>query len=309
MNVRLLVMALVLGGFIAWGVLHRDKTASRISGTIEADDARLASRYGGRVEQLLADEGATLTNGQRVARLAAPELAARRSAFAAQLDELVSGPRSQTILAAQKEWESLAARLENAINDARRAQELFAIGATSDSERDAASARARALESQVAAAKSRYDELVAGTRPEQIERLRAQLRELDTQIAELDVVAPASCSLEMLHVKPGDVVAPGGPIATVIYPTNLWLRVYVPETWLARLSVGGGVTLRVDGYPDQDFAGAIEQISRRAEFTPRNVQTITERMKQVFGVKIRVADAAKLRAGMATDVIFADAPR
>lgn len=309
MNVRLLILPLALGGLIAWGVMHRDKTAGRISGTIEADDARLAPRYGGRVEGLFTGEGDTLTNGQLIARLAAPELAARRETLAAMLDELVKGPRAQTIDAAKKEWDALAAQLENAVTDAKRKQDLFAIGATSDIERDAAATRAKSLESQAAAAKARYDELIAGTRPERIEQTKAQIRELETQIAELNVTAPATCTLETLHVKLGDVVPPGGPVATVIYPTNLWLRVYIPEPWLPRVAIGGKVALRVDGFAGESFTGEIEQINRRAEFTPRNVQTVDERMKQVFGIKIRVADTVRLRPGMSTDVIFPDAPK
>jgi multidrug resistance efflux pump len=307
MNPRAIILPLALGGLIFWGVLHRDKTASRISGTIEADDARLASRYGGRVEKIFAEEGAMLTNAQPVAELSAPELAARRGAIAAQLAELVKGPRDEEIEAAKKSWEALTVELQNARTDAKRKQDLFAINATSDTERDAAVTKARSLESQAAATKARYDELAAGTRPEQIERLRAQLRELDTQIAELRVTAPAACSLETLHVKLGDVVPPGGPVATIVYPNNLWLRVYVAETSLANVSVGQTVSLRIDGFPNENFTGEIEQINRRAEFTPRNVQTVDERVKQVFGVKIRLKISARLRPGMSADVVFAKA--
>lgn len=304
MNPRLILLPLLLGGLVLWGVSQRDRNAVRISGTIEADDARLASRYGGRVEKLWVDEGAALTNGQVLAELAAPELPARRAALAAQLDELVKGPRAETIDAAKKSWEALTAELDNAVIEARRRQDLFAIHAATDIERDAAAARARSLGSQAAAAKARLDELLAGTRPEQIERVRAQLRELDEQIAELRVVAPAAGSLETLHVKIGDVVAPNAPVATIVYPARLWLRVYVPEPWLAKVRVGDKVSLAVDGFPGETTAGEIEQVNRHAEFTPRNVQTVDERVKQVFGVKIRIPDTTRLRPGMSADVDF-----
>lgn len=305
MNARVLLLLVVIGGLVAWGMLRPDRNESRISGTIEADDARLASRYGGRVATLFAQEGDALTNGQLVAELTAPELAERRAATAALLEELVRGPRAETIEAARKTWDALGAELLNAQTDAKRKQELFAVGATSDTERDGASARARSLESQTAAAKARLDELLAGTRPEQVERVRAQLRELETQQAELRVVAPTDCALELLHVKPGDVVPPGGPVATVVYPERLWLRVYVAETSLADVAVGQAVRLRVDGFPGEIFAGVIEQVNRKAEFTPRNVQTVDERVKQVFGVKIRLSDTGRLRPGMSADVLFA----
>ena len=66
----------------------------------------------------------------------------------------------------------------------------------------------------------------------------------------------------------------------------------------------------VDSFPGSSFAGTVEQIARAAEFTPRNVQTVGERVKQVFGVKIRLNNTdGRLRAGMAADVIFTKLPK
>jgi len=83
------------------------------------------------------------------------------------------------------------------------------------------------------------------------------------------------------------------------------VRVYVPETWLGRIKLAEAVKVRVDSFPNEDFQGTVEQINRSAEFTPRNVQTVEERVKQVFGIKVRLKnDADKLRAGMSADVKF-----
>jgi len=86
---------------------------------------------------------------------------------------------------------------------------------------------------------------------------------------------------------------------------HLWVRVYVPETWLGHIKTGQAVEVRVDSFPDRAFRGEIEQINRSAEFTPRNVQTVEERIKQVFGVKVRLPNEQdRLRAGMSADVFF-----
>ena len=86
---------------------------------------------------------------------------------------------------------------------------------------------------------------------------------------------------------------------------HLWVRVYVPEPWLGLIKVDQPVRVRVDSFPEQDFEGRIEQINRAAEFTPRNTQTVAERIKQVFGVKIALLNRQDLlRAGMAADVFF-----
>ena len=67
------------------------------------------------------------------------------------------------------------------------------------------------------------------------------------------------------------------------------------------------VTVPVGSDPGKDFSGVVEQIARAAEFTPRNVQTVGERIEQVFGIKVRLDNPEdKLCAGMATDVTFPD---
>lgn len=275
------------------------------SGTIETDEVHVASRYGGRVEKILAREGEALKAGQAIVELDAPELRARREAAAALLAELEAGPRPEELAAAKSDWEALTAELELGRTDDRRARELFEQKAISETERDRASSRARVLEKSVAAAQSRYDLLRAGTRPERLAQARAQLAEIDAQLREMKVVAPGDCVLEVLQVKAGDVLAPNREVATLLLPQHLWVRVFVSELALGGLQLGQTVRVKVDSFPGQEFQGEIEQINRGAEFTPRNVQTQAERIKQVFGVKVRLTDKAdKLRAGMSADVLF-----
>jgi HlyD family secretion protein len=189
--------------------------------------------------------------------------------------------------------------------DAKRADELFAQKTISATEHDQTATRATTLEKNVAAAKSRYDLLLAGTRAERIAQARAQLAEIDSQLREMSVAAPSDCVLEVLSVKVGDVLAPNQAIATLLLTNHLWVRVYVPEPWLGHIQLGEQVAVRVDSDPGKAFSGVVEQIARAAEFTPRNVQTVGERIKQVFGIKVRLDNQeSRLRAGMAADVTF-----
>jgi len=276
-----------------------------VSGTIETDEARVASRYGGRVQNVLAREGDALADGQVVVELDAAELGARRELLAAQLAEAVAGPRKEEIAAAKAEWEAQVAQLDLARIERKRAEELFATKTAPEAERDRAVTTEQALEKGVAAARSRYDLLLAGTRPEQIAQTRAQLAELDTQLREMKISAPTNCVLEVLSVKVGDVLAPNQPVATLLLTNHIWVRVFVPEPWLGYIKLGDTVKVRADSFPERDFAGVVEQIAREAEFAPRNVQTVGERVKQVFGVKVRLDNSeGQLRAGMAADVVF-----
>ena len=283
---------------------------SSVSGTIETDEAHLASRYGGRAERILAQEGEALTNAQIIVELDAAELRARRERLAASLAELEAGPRPQEIAAVKAEWESQLAQLDFARADAKRAEELLTQKTVSATERDQVVSKANSLEKTAAAARSRYDLLLAGTRPEQIAQVRAQLAELESQLRELRVVAPTNCVLEVLSVKVGDVLAANREVATVLLTSHTFARVFVHEPWLGHIKLGDKVQVRVDAFPGHDFEGEVEFIGRTAEFTPRNVQTVGERVKQVFPVKVRLdASSGELRAGMAADVVFPNVPK
>jgi len=138
-----------------------------------------------------------------------------------------------------------------------------------------------------------------------VTQARAQLADIDAQRAEMQVIAPADSVLEVLSVKVGDVLPANREVATLLLSQHLWVRVYVPELWLGRIKVGEAVRVRVDSFRNQDFPGTVEQINRQAEFTPRNVQTVEDRIRQVFGVKIRLPNNDdRLRAGMSADVYF-----
>src|SRR5262249_33753641 len=107
MKARPLLVVVILGLVVATGVWllrARSTNANIVSGTIETDEIHVASRYGGRVTTLHAQEGDQLQAGQLIAELDAAELRARRDYTAAVLAELEAGPRTNEIAAAQHEW-------------------------------------------------------------------------------------------------------------------------------------------------------------------------------------------------------------
>lgn len=303
----LAVLALLPGAACRkWNELPPSNTAS---GTIEVDETQVASRYGGRVEEVLAREGDALAPGQVIARLDAAELRARRDQAAALLEEWKAGPRPEELDSAKSDWQALVSDWEFARADHRRSEELFAQKAISETERDRALTRARSLEKSVAASRGRYDLLAAGTRAERLRQAEAQLREIDAQLAEMEIAAPTNAILEVLHVRLGDVPAPNEPIATLLVANHLWVRVFVPELWLGHIQLGQKLSVKVDSFPEREFTGEVEQIARLAEFTPRNVQTVSDRVRQVFGVRVRLPhETGLLRAGMAADVTFPNVP-
>lgn len=276
---RVLLLALAL----ALPACQRKSDA--VSGTIEVDEVHVAPRMGGRVEKIFAREGDVLHPGQVIMQLDAAELPAQRDLAKAQID------------AASRDVESHQAQLEFMHADAKRQQELLRSKTVSPNEAERATSVANAQEKAVEAAQMR------------VAQANANLAQIETQLNEMKIVAPSDSVLEILSVKVGDVLAPNREVATLILPGYLWVRVYVPQPWLGAIKLGDEVRVRVDSFRAEEFHGVVEQINRQAEFTPRNVQTVEDRIRQVFGVKIRLENRDdKLRAGMSADVTFPNVP-
>ena len=258
-----------------------NRQSDAVSGTIEVDEVHVASRTGGRVEKIFAWEGDALKAGAVIVQLEASEMKARRELAAAQINT------------AQHDVAAQSAQLEFLRAEARRQQDLLKRNTVSPSEAERAVSAAKAQEMNIAAARAR------------VEQTLAQLADMDAQINEMKIVAPADSILEILSVKVGDVLPANREVATLILPDRLWVRVYVPEIWLGSIKLNETVRVRVDSHPGRDFSGVVEQVNRKAEFTPRNVQTVEDRIKQVFGVKVRLDNKEdQLRAGMSADIYF-----
>ena len=252
-----------------------------VSGTIEVDEVHVGPRSGGRVEKIFAQEGDRLGAGQPIVELDAAELKARRDLAVAQIDSATHDAESQVAL------------LEFLRDDAKRQQDLLKRKVISPTDAQKAASSATAQEKIVAASQTR------------VIQARAQLADIDAQLAEMQVKAPSDCVLEVLSVKVGDVLPANREVATLLLLQHLWVRVYVPEPWLGLIKIGDHVRVQVDSFRGKDFDGIVEQVNRQAEFTPRNVQTVEDRVRQVFGVKIRLPSGDdRLRAGMAADVYF-----
>jgi multidrug resistance efflux pump len=158
--------------------------------------------------------------------------------------------------------------------------------------------------------KARHDLLKRGTREEDkaaayaaAAEAEARLAEAEADLREATVLAPEKGVVQVVAVRPGDLVAPGRPVVVVHRADDLWVKVFVPSTDLGRLKLGQPVEVAVDSHPGRRFAGTVTHIATVSEFTPRNVQSVDERRHQVFAVKVRVADPEGVfKSGMAAEV-------
>ncbi len=227
---------------------------------------------------------------------------------------------------AQSQVENARANFINADKEYRRIQQLADSGVASRAQRDDAEAAYDAAKAQLAAAehgvhvaqgqataaKAVERKTVRGNRAEDIAMAKAEMLAADGELklaesryAEREVKAPAAAYVEVLDIRPGDLLQPNAPIAKLLEADQLYVIVYVPQTQIGHVRIGQKAEIRVDAFGKRAFNAVVEQIRQQAEFLPRNVQTKEEREHQVIGVKLRVENPkGELRAGINADVVF-----
>ncbi|HEY6945897.1 MAG TPA: efflux RND transporter periplasmic adaptor subunit [Candidatus Acidoferrum sp.] len=272
-------------------------------------------------------------NAQKAARGYRPEEIAEARAAAGQAKadyELrKNGYRKENIDAAQDDLERAKADEIRTRLDFERYDALAKKDLVSKQQRDTAEANWKMALAQKEMAQHKYDEMQRGYRPEEIASAEARFQQAQANLEKMEhgnrredieqakaayaydqarfrerqVVAPSAAIVEVLDVRPGDLIAPNTPVATLLEKDQIYVRIYIPETEFGRIKLGQKAEVRVDSFPNTVFDGEVEQINQQAEFLPRNVQTREERVHQVFGVKIRINDpAGRVLPGMAADV-------
>ena len=299
--IPIVIAIAAIGAFLYYRYSQKPREVV-LSGTLEARTVNVGSLVGGRVTKTLIDEGMHVATGQLLVTLETEtidrQLSEQRAAIAAAqaaLAKAIAGPRPEEIAKAT------AVAMNDEI-ERRRQQYLFKYGIVAKELAEEAATKAKTSAEDLRI-------LQKGTRKEDIDAARAdveaQQRKLETlmkQREETNVVSTVNGTVQSFGLRAGDIVAPNQTVAEILESSQLWVRVYVPETELGLIAVGQPVRVHIDTYPNETFAGHIASVSSQGEYTPRNVQTRAQRAEQVFGVKVLVDPNAKLKAGMAASV-------
>jgi HlyD family secretion protein len=262
---------------------HARTDVLTVSGSVEIRDIQLAPLTSGRLELLLKDEGATVRRGETVAVMEQPGL-----------DALVAQRRAQARAAGARVAGVGGAEADSvrAANDLARAERLRQGHIVSEQQYDALKAAAAAAAAHLAAMRAAPSDsaaasaAVAGT---------LALRD------ELTIVAPDDGVVITRYAEPGEVLAVGAPVVSLGLVHRPWIRAYIGEQFVGRVTLGQDAIARLDAYPGRAFRGRIVEISPTAEFTPRVALTERERADLVFGIKVEPdsGDAGgRLKAGM-----------
>jgi len=325
-RIRILVPVLVVAGGLTWYLVRGpggDGGALLASGTVEATDADLGFQAPGRVLSIAVREGDAVTAGTELARLETSELDAALAAARAQVDaaearlvELERGARPQELATAEAGVRSAEQRAEEAARDAERARTLHAGGAIS---RQALDRAETALDVATAARDQAAEQLallVEGPRAETIRaqraavaQARANVERAEAALANAVVTAPFSGVVTLRHREPGEAVAPGAPVLTLLDREDRWVRIYIREDQIGLVQLGMPAEIVSDTFSDRVYAGEVVFIGSEAEFTPRNVQTTEERTRLVYPVKVRITGDPEfeLKPGVPADVRLLEA--
>jgi len=288
----------------------------KLSGNIEAHESLVSFKVTGRIVALPVDEGMTIKCGDLLARLDNDDYRqqvvvdeAVASVRDRQLALGLAGSRQQEIEAARQAILDAQADLEQRKKDYARYQALAEKDEIPTQTRDQAATSVTRARAAYDRTQQIYNELIEGTRKEELEVDRANIHQADQslhlsriRLSYTVLRAPFNGVVLVRQAEMGEVVSPGTPIVTLADLDHLWLRVYVPETDLGKVHWGQEVEVRTDTYPDKAYRGRISSISSEAEFTPKSVQTEKERVTLVYRVKVDVENPNyELKPGMPAD--------
>ncbi|TFF81290.1 secretion protein HlyD [Aeromonas taiwanensis] len=321
MKQRIALVALVLvliGGYLWWQ--GRPADGSILYGNVDIRDVNLAFRVGGRVSEVLVDEGDAVQAGQLLARLDPAPLIHSRDSARANLAALTAanalmhkGYRSEETDRARASLSAAEAAALEADKQWRRQSALAATGAISRGQLDTARSQRDQTRAQVRAAREQLALLETGYRPEeiaqsdaQLEGAKAALASAELALADAALTAPSDGILLTRAVETGSMVQAGATAFNLSLTTPVWVRAYVEEPWLGHFPSGARVQLTTDSRPDQPYQGVVGFVSPSAEFTPKSVETPDLRTHLVYRLRIVVQDPdPALRQGMPVTVRLA----
>ncbi len=317
--VLILLTLLAAGGYWVYVKYFALPTSAlQASGTIEATSVDITAKNSGTIAALDFKEGDLVKKDQPLVVLTRSDLAAQRerdamavAAAQANLNDLVSGSRSQEIKASAAAVNIAQINRDKAQADYQRAEQLSQAGAISQEELESAKVNLDLKQNQLDAAQAQMALLQEGSRPDKInaaeaevERSKAVLKATDAMLEDLSIKCPLDGTVLSRNYEVGEYAAAGSSLATIADLQNLTIKVYIPTDDLPAIKLGQTVHFTVTGSQTQ-FEGKVNHIASQGEFTPKSIQTKQERANVVFAVKIVVANPdAVLKPGMPADVVF-----
>lgn len=262
------------------------------NGRIEADEIRVGVEVAGRLLEMNAVEGAAIRGGDMVARIDSADYELQHVRAAAE-------QRAATELTAQ-----LAAQIEladhhaeTARTDLQRYESLGQDGVATQQRLDLARNAYREATDQASVLRARKAQMEA-----QAEAANAMVALARSQIVKTRIIAPRTGVVLERLAEPGEIVAPGQPIAIIADLSTVRLRIFIAERDLGKVRLDAPARIRADSFPERNFEARVSQVDAQAQFTPRDVHMQDERSRTVYGVMLEATNPdGVLKPGMPAD--------
>lgn len=286
-------------------------------GNVDIREVRLTVNASEHIAEIFVQEGDRVKKGQLLAQLDTQllqaqlqEAQAMLQAQAQVLAKLRAGSRAEDIAKAKADYAMVLAEKKMAKDSAKRLQKLLPRKLASADDVETAQSKADAAAAKAESVAQSLALVIAGPRKEDIAIAEAQLaaKQASVQLAQqrLDdasLYSPADGIIRNRILDPGDMVTPQSAILTLALVDPVWVRAYVSETMLGKISTGFNAEIKTDSFPDKTYQGWVGYISPTAEFTPKNIQTEELRTRLVYSVRVYACNSQnELRLGMPVTV-------
>jgi HlyD family secretion protein len=309
---------LVILSVLLCGCGNNNKGGIEASGTLEATEVRVSAKVPGQIETFCVQEGSEVRTGDTLVILDRSTLLLQckqaQAGFEvadAQYKLLLNGARTEDLRLAEEALLSAQATFKNANDDYARMKQLLSTNTVTRKQFDDADSRFSIAKAQLNSADQNLGKLKKFARPEDLAAAKARANQakatadlLQKQLTDAVVIAPVPGTITNKPYEQGELVSAGSVVATISQLDKMDLMIYVNESELGKVKLGGSAEVSIDAYPQKSFPGKVIYISPIAEFTPKNVQTKEDRTKLVFGVKLEVVNKeGALKSGMPADAL------
>lgn len=281
---KILVAVIVtITAFVVWQVWQKMQEPSVPdgiafgNGRIEAVQTDISTKIAGRVDSILVQEGDLVEAGQIVATIETSQLRAQllqAQAAVASAESLVASAKASI---AQSQAQQVLAEQE-----LTRSKELVKKQLTSTEDYDTKVSQLAVAKANVAAAEAM---LVSKLR--NVDASKATVLEIQTQIDDSTLVSPSKGRILYRLTEPSEVLGSGGKVLTLLNLSDIYMELYLPTSVVQRISIGAQARIQLD-FMETIIPANVSFVSPESQFTPKSVETATEREKLMFRVKVKV---------------------
>lgn len=301
---------LMLLGYVASHYVLTEQVPDDIAfgnGRTEATEIAISAKAAGRIRDILVNEGDFVTAGQVLAYIDSESLSAQLAQAQAQQRQALNAVSAAYSQLAQRQSEKAAleavlaqreAELAAAQSRARRTSTLAKTGAASQQTVDDDQATLRSAQAAVAAAKAQIAAAESGIAAADAQILSAQsaseaaeatVHRVQVELQDNTLTAPRSGRIQYRVAQAGEIVGSGGRVLNMIDLSDVYMTFFLPAAQAGRVAIGSEVSLVLDAVPQVAIPARVSFVADVAQFTPKTVETASEREKLMFRVKAKIA--------------------